>query len=141
LNTLIFDSCEELGTVLSNDEVIDGKSERGGYPVVRKNMKQWSMLWISLVDSGQSKLSRLFRSLSANLGISIDHCFIFYQQQIHLITNGPSGYLKDYIWMAMLNILICPLTVITWYNPLLHLYIQKLLFLLLDYVQEQAHSR
>lgn len=33
--------CEELGTVLSNDEVIDGRSERGGYPVVRKNMKQW----------------------------------------------------------------------------------------------------
>lgn len=33
--------CEELGTVLANDEVINGKSERGGYPVVRKNMKQW----------------------------------------------------------------------------------------------------
>ena len=33
--------CEELGTVLSNDEVIDGKSERGGYPVIKKNMKQW----------------------------------------------------------------------------------------------------
>ncbi len=33
--------CEELGCVLANDEVIDGKSERGGYPVVRKNMKQW----------------------------------------------------------------------------------------------------
>ena len=33
--------CEELGTVLSNDEVIDGKSERGGFPVIRKNMKQW----------------------------------------------------------------------------------------------------
>ena len=32
--------CEELGTVLSNDEVIDGKSERGGYPVIRKNMRQ-----------------------------------------------------------------------------------------------------
>ena len=30
-----------MGTVLSNDEVIDGKSERGGYPVVRKNMRQW----------------------------------------------------------------------------------------------------
>ncbi len=29
------------GTVLANDEVIDGKSERGGFPVVRKNMKQW----------------------------------------------------------------------------------------------------
>ena len=35
--------CEELGTVLSNDEVINGKSERGGFPVVRKNMKQWVM--------------------------------------------------------------------------------------------------
>ena len=33
--------CEELGTVLANDEVIDGKSERGGYPVVRRMMKQW----------------------------------------------------------------------------------------------------
>ena len=33
--------CEELGTVLANDEVINGKSERGGFPVVRKNMKQW----------------------------------------------------------------------------------------------------
>ena len=33
--------CEELGTVLANDEVIDGKSERGGFPVVKKNMKQW----------------------------------------------------------------------------------------------------
>ena len=33
--------CEELGTVLTNDEIIDGKSERGGFPVVRKNMKQW----------------------------------------------------------------------------------------------------
>ena len=33
--------CPELGTVLANDEVIDGKSERGGYSVIRKNMKQW----------------------------------------------------------------------------------------------------
>ena len=33
--------CEELGTVLANEEVINGVSERGGYPVVRKPMKQW----------------------------------------------------------------------------------------------------
>jgi leucyl-tRNA synthetase len=33
--------CPRLGTVLANDEVIDGKSERGGYPVYRKPMKQW----------------------------------------------------------------------------------------------------
>gem|GEM_PF-4848028 len=35
--------CEKLGTVLANDEVINGVSERGGYPVVQKRMKQWSM--------------------------------------------------------------------------------------------------
>ncbi|PCF50700.1 leucine--tRNA ligase [Staphylococcus delphini] len=33
--------CEALGTVLSNEEVVDGVSERGGYPVVRRPMKQW----------------------------------------------------------------------------------------------------
>jgi leucyl-tRNA synthetase len=35
--------CPELGTVLANEEVKDGVSERGGYPVVRKTMSQWSM--------------------------------------------------------------------------------------------------
>ncbi len=35
--------CPALGTVLSNDEVKDGVSERGGYPVERRRMKQWSM--------------------------------------------------------------------------------------------------
>ena len=35
--------CEELGTVLANDEIINGLSERGGFPVVKKNMKQWVM--------------------------------------------------------------------------------------------------
>ncbi|QOT07843.1 leucine--tRNA ligase [Paenibacillus sp. JNUCC32] len=33
--------CEALGTVLANEEVIDGRSERGGHPVVRKPMRQW----------------------------------------------------------------------------------------------------
>ena len=33
--------CPELGAVLANEEVIDGKSERGGYPVVRRPMRQW----------------------------------------------------------------------------------------------------
>ena len=33
--------CEGLGCVLANDEIVDGKSERGGFPVVKKNMKQW----------------------------------------------------------------------------------------------------
>lgn len=35
--------CPELGTVLANEEVIDGKSERGGFDVIRKPMKQWML--------------------------------------------------------------------------------------------------
>ncbi|MCM3054102.1 leucine--tRNA ligase [Caldibacillus thermoamylovorans] len=35
--------CPALGTVLANEEVIDGKSERGGHPVIRKPMKQWML--------------------------------------------------------------------------------------------------
>ena len=35
--------CPGLGTVLANDEVVDGVSERGGYPVVQKKMKQWCL--------------------------------------------------------------------------------------------------
>ena len=35
--------CPQLGTVLANDEVVDGVSERGGFPVVQKKMKQWCL--------------------------------------------------------------------------------------------------
>ena len=35
--------CEDLGTVLANEEVIDGKSERGRFPVVRRPMRQWTL--------------------------------------------------------------------------------------------------
>ena len=35
--------CPQLGTVLANDEVVDGVSERGGFPVVQKRMKQWCL--------------------------------------------------------------------------------------------------
>ena len=51
--------CEELGCVLSNDEVINGRSERGGYPVIRKNMKQWVMdipKYAEVLLSGLDKL-------------------------------------------------------------------------------------
>ena len=48
--------CEELGTVLANDEIIDGKSERGGYPVVKKNMRQWV---IKITDYAEKLLEGL----------------------------------------------------------------------------------
>ncbi len=42
--------CPALGTVLANEEVIDGKSERGGHPVVRKPMKQWMLRITAYAD-------------------------------------------------------------------------------------------
>ncbi len=42
--------CPALGTVLANEEVIDGKSERGGYPVVRKPMRQWMLKITAYAD-------------------------------------------------------------------------------------------
>lgn len=48
--------CEELGTVLANDEVIDGRSERGNYPVVKKMMRQWV---IDIVEYAEKLLQGL----------------------------------------------------------------------------------
>src|ERR1700722_280028 len=42
--------CAALGTVLANDEVKDGVSERGGYPVERKLMPQWSLRMTAYAD-------------------------------------------------------------------------------------------
>ncbi|OQP01594.1 leucine--tRNA ligase [Geobacillus sp. 44C] len=42
--------CPALGTVLANEEVIDGKSERGGHPVIRKPMKQWLLRITAYAD-------------------------------------------------------------------------------------------
>jgi leucyl-tRNA synthetase len=42
--------CPALGTVLANEEVIDGKSERGGYPVERRPMKQWMLRITAYAD-------------------------------------------------------------------------------------------
>lgn len=43
LGDMMVNWCPDLGTVLANDEVIDGLSERGGYPVVQKVMRQWCL--------------------------------------------------------------------------------------------------
>ncbi len=51
--------CPQLGTVLANDEVKDGVSERGGYPVERKRMPQWSMRITSYADRLLSDLNDL----------------------------------------------------------------------------------
>ncbi len=51
--------CPGLGTVLANDEIVNGVSERGGYPVERKKMKQWSMRITAYADRLLTGLNHL----------------------------------------------------------------------------------
>ncbi|MBU6412078.1 MAG: leucine--tRNA ligase [Planctomycetes bacterium] len=51
--------CPKLGTVLANDEVIDGKSERGGFPVYRKPLKQWMFRITAYAERLLSQLETL----------------------------------------------------------------------------------
>ncbi len=51
--------CEALGTVLANDEVINGVSERGGYPVVKKKLRQWYLRITEYADRLLEGLERI----------------------------------------------------------------------------------
>ena len=51
--------CAELGTVLANEEVIDGKSERGGHPVVRVPLRQWMLRITAYADRLEADLAGL----------------------------------------------------------------------------------
>lgn len=51
--------CEAMGTVLANEEVVNGVSERGGYPVIRKRMKQWSLRITAYADRLIEGLDRI----------------------------------------------------------------------------------
>jgi leucyl-tRNA synthetase len=51
--------CPELGTVLANEEVIDGRSERGGYPVIRQPLRQWTLRITRYADRLAEDLARL----------------------------------------------------------------------------------
>jgi leucyl-tRNA synthetase len=51
--------CEALGSVLANDEIKDGKSERGGYPVTKKKMRQWSLRITEYADRLLEGLNRI----------------------------------------------------------------------------------
>ncbi|MFH1883191.1 MAG: leucine--tRNA ligase [Planctomycetota bacterium] len=80
--------CPELGTVLANEEVIGGLSERGGHPVIRKPMRQWMLRItkyaerlledLSLVDWPESikKLQTdwIGKSIGANVKFEIENC-------------------------------------------------------------------
>src|SRR3954471_10276286 len=51
--------CQELGTVLANEEVIDGRSERGNYPVIRQPLRQWQLRITAYADRLATELEPL----------------------------------------------------------------------------------
>ncbi|MFT4972602.1 MAG: leucyl-tRNA synthetase [Saprospiraceae bacterium] len=91
--------CEELGTVLANDEVKDGVSERGGYPVERRPMLQWSLRITAYAERLLSSLDKLewsdsMKKMQANwIGRSTGAQLFFdldgHDEQIEIYTTRP----------------------------------------------------
>ncbi len=102
--------CPELGTVLANEEVIDGKSEIGGFPVVRRPMRQWMLRITAYAEHLLNELDGLDwprgikllqsnwigRSEGAEIAFKIDD-----QQKIRVFTTRPDTlYGGTYIVLA-----------------------------------------
>ena len=91
--------CAELGTVLANEEVIDGKSERGGHPVVRMPLRQW-MLRITdyaerlLTDIDDVDWPEGIKELQRNwigksVGAEVDFAIVGHDDTIRVFTTRP----------------------------------------------------
>jgi len=91
--------CPELGTVLANEEVVDGKSEVGGYPVVRKPMRQWILkiteyaeeLLQDLEDlDWPESLKEMQRNwIGKSIGAEIDFQIANYDEKLRVFTTRP----------------------------------------------------
>ena len=91
--------CSALGTVLANDEVVQGVSERGGHPVERKKMKQWSMRISAFADRLLQGLESIdwpepLKEMQRNwIGKSVGASVRFYiensERQIEVFTTRP----------------------------------------------------
>src|SRR6056297_7571 len=91
--------CPELGTVLANEEVIDGKSEVGGHPVVKKPMRQWVLKITEYADrlleglddldwpESTKKMQRdwIGKSIGADIDFEVDG----HDEEIRVFTTRP----------------------------------------------------
>ena len=91
--------CPALGTVLANDEIINGKSERGGHPVVRKKMKQWSMRisayaerllqGLDQIDCTESLKESQRNWIGKSVGASVTFAIKNSDKQVEVFTTRP----------------------------------------------------
>lgn len=89
--------CPELGTVLANEEVIDGKSERGGFPVIKKPMRQWVLritayaekLLDGLTDLDWPKSTREMQVnwIGKSAGVEIEFAILNHQETFKVFTT------------------------------------------------------
>ena len=91
--------CPALGTVLANDEIVNGVSERGGYPVIRKKMTQWSMRitayaerllqGLDTIDWSESIKESQRNWIGKSVGASINFALASSEHTIEVFTTRP----------------------------------------------------
>ena len=91
--------CPALGTVLANDEIVNGVSERGGYPVIRKKMTQWSMRitayaerllqGLDTIDWSESIKESQRNWIGKSVGASINFALAESEHKIEVFTTRP----------------------------------------------------
>ncbi|WP_449401680.1 leucine--tRNA ligase [Flavisolibacter nicotianae] len=91
--------CEVLGTVLANDEVVNGVSERGGYPVVKKKLRQWYLRITEYADRLLEGLQRVDFSdamkemqtnwIGKSSGAEIDFAIAGHDETLRVYTTRP----------------------------------------------------
>ena len=91
--------CEALGTVLANDEVVNGVSERGGHPVVKKKLRQWYLRiteyadrllqGLDTVDFSDAMKEMQTNWIGKSSGAEIDFAIKGHQQKLRVYTTRP----------------------------------------------------
>ena len=91
--------CEALGTVLANDEVVNGVSERGGYPVVKKKLRQWYLRITEYAERLLEGLQRVefseaMKEMQSNwigksVGAEIDFAIAGHEEKLRVYTTRP----------------------------------------------------
>jgi len=91
--------CPALGTVLANDEIVNGVSERGGHPVIRKKMTQWSMRitayaerllqGLDTIDWSESIKESQRNWIGKSVGASIDFALAEGNHKVEVFTTRP----------------------------------------------------
>lgn len=91
--------CEALGTVLANDEVVNGVSERGGYPVVKKKLRQWYLRiteyadrllqGLDTVDFSEAMKEMQTNWIGKSSGAEIDFSLEGHEEKLRVYTTRP----------------------------------------------------